>query len=117
MDHWRAVLPGAIHEVDYEETVTDLEQVARRLVAACGLEWQPSCLEFHRTRRTVRTASVTQVRQPIYTQSVARWQHYQGVLSDLFAGLPAMNCKPASESCERAKPVRTLPPNPVKEFA
>ena len=51
MDHWRAVLPVPVHEVDYEEAVSDLEGVARRLVAACGLEWEPACLEFHRTQR------------------------------------------------------------------
>jgi hypothetical protein len=89
MDHWRAVLPVAIHEVDYEESVRDLEGVARRLIAACGLEWEPRCLEFHRLRRPVRTASVTQVRQPIYTQSVARWRNYEPALADLFARLPA----------------------------
>jgi tetratricopeptide (TPR) repeat protein len=88
MDHWRAVLPVKIHEVDYAETVSDLEGVARRLVAACGLEWEPRCMEFHRLRRPVRTASVTQVRQPIYTQSVARWKHYEQPLADLFARLP-----------------------------
>ena len=66
-----------IHEVDYEETVDDLESVARRLVAACGLDWEPACLEFHRTERPVRTASVTQVRQPVYKQSVARWKNYE----------------------------------------
>ena len=64
MDHWRAVLPVAIHDVDYEAAVDDLEAEARRLVAACGLEWEPACLEFYRTRRPVRTASLTQVRQP-----------------------------------------------------
>ncbi len=58
MDHWKEVLPVPIHEVDYEETVSDLEGVARRLIAACGLEWEPACLEFHRTERPVRTASV-----------------------------------------------------------
>jgi tetratricopeptide (TPR) repeat protein len=88
MDHWRAVLPVPVHEVDYEETVTDLEGVARRLVAACGQEWDPACLEFHRTQRLVRTASVSQVRQPIYTRSVARWKHYEHDLADLFAALP-----------------------------
>ena len=91
MDHWRAVLPIAIHEVDYAETVNDVEGVARRLIAACGLEWEPRCLEFHRLRRPVRTASVTQVRQPIYTQSVARWKNYEQSLADLFARLPASN--------------------------
>ena len=88
MDHWRAVLPVPVHEVDYEETVADLEGVARRLLEACGLEWEPACLEFHRTERPVRTASLTQVRQPIYTTSVARWKHFQGPLADLFAALP-----------------------------
>ena len=51
--------------------------MARRLIAACGLEWEPACLEFHRTERPVRTASVTQVRQPIYQRSVARWKNYE----------------------------------------
>ena len=85
MDHWRAVLPAPIHEVDYEETVADLEGVARRLLAACGQEWNPACLEFHRTNRPVRTASVAQVRQPVYKQSVARWKNYERELADLFA--------------------------------
>ena len=88
MDHWRSVLPIEIHAVDYKEAVTDLEAVARRLVAACGLEWEPACLEFHRTRRPVRTASVVQVRQPVYRRSVARWSHYERELPELFAALP-----------------------------
>jgi hypothetical protein len=87
MDHWRQVLPVPLLEVDYEETVADLEGVARRLVAWCGLEWEPGCLAFHQNRRPVRTASVTQVRQPIYTQSVARWKHYENALGALFAKL------------------------------
>jgi hypothetical protein len=74
-------------EVSYEETVADLESVARRLVAWCGLEWEPACLDFHKGARPVRTASVTQVRQPIYTTSVARWKHYQETLGPLFARL------------------------------
>ncbi len=88
MDHWLGILPVPIHPVDYEETVADLEGVARRLLAACGLGWEPACLQFHRTRRTVRTASVTQVRQPVYRTSVGRWKNYQMELADLFAALP-----------------------------
>ena len=72
MKHWRQVLPVPLLEVDYEDTVADLEGVARRLVAWCGLAWEPACLAFHETRRPVRTASVTQVREPIYRRSVAR---------------------------------------------
>jgi tetratricopeptide (TPR) repeat protein len=87
MDHWRQVLPVPLLEVDYEETVADLEGVARQLVAWCGLEWEPACLAFHETRRPVRTASVTQVRQPLYQKSVGRWKHYEHALAWLFAQL------------------------------
>jgi tetratricopeptide (TPR) repeat protein len=90
MAHWRDVLPVTMLEVDYENTVDDLEGVARRLIAACGLEWDPACLEFYRTRRSVRTASVSQVRQPIYTKSVARWKHYEHELADLFAAISSV---------------------------
>lgn len=91
MDHWRAVLPPtfAFHEVDYEAAVDDLEGVARRLLSAMGLEWNPSCLEFHRTRRPVKTASQVQVRKPIYRGSVGRWRLYQDELADLFAKVGA----------------------------
>ncbi len=88
MEHWRATLPVQIHDVDYEETVTDLEAVARRLIAACGLEWEPACLAFHRNERPVLTASAAQVRHPVYTRSVARWRNYERELADLFAALP-----------------------------
>ncbi len=84
MDHWRKVFPAAIFEVDYENTVSDLEGIARRLLDACGLKWDQACLEFHKTQRAVQTASLTQVRQPIYRTSVARWRHYKDQLADLF---------------------------------
>jgi tetratricopeptide (TPR) repeat protein len=87
MEHWRRVLPMPVLEVDYEETVADLEGVARRLVAWCGLEWEPTCLAFHMGTRPVRTASVTQVRQPIYTHAVARWKHYEQALAPLWTQL------------------------------
>jgi hypothetical protein len=89
MEHWRRVLPVPVLEVDYEETVADLPGVARRLVDWCGLEWQPACLAFHEGKRPVRTASVTQVRQPIYTRSVARWRNYEQTLGELFTALEA----------------------------
>jgi tetratricopeptide (TPR) repeat protein len=88
IDHWKVVLPFAMVEVDYEETVNNLEGVARRLVAACGLAWEPACLQFHRTERPIRTASVMQVRQPVYKQSVGRWQNYEASLGELFNTLP-----------------------------
>lgn len=76
MAHWRSVLPGRIVEVDYEDVVADLETQARRLIAALGLEWDPRCLEFHRSERAVLTASKGQVRQPIYRSSVRKSQRY-----------------------------------------
>ncbi|HEY4311340.1 MAG TPA: tetratricopeptide repeat protein [Pirellulales bacterium] len=88
MDHWQAVLPVSIHEVDYEEMVSNQEHVSRRLVAACGLDWEPACLEFYRTQRQVRTASSTQVRQPIYKRSLARWKNYEREVPELFKALP-----------------------------
>jgi tetratricopeptide (TPR) repeat protein len=87
MDHWQSVLPVPLLEIHYEETVADLEAVARRLVSWCGLHWEPACLAFHKTRRPVRTASVAQVRQPLYSRAVARWKNYDHALSQLFSKL------------------------------
>jgi tetratricopeptide (TPR) repeat protein len=89
MDHWRRAMPAPIHEVQYENTVADLEGVARSLLAACGLEYEPACLEFHQTKRRVKTASIGQVRQPIYSRSVARWRNYESELDDLFQAIPS----------------------------
>jgi len=88
MEHWRRVLPVPLLEVDYEDTVVDLETTARRLIDWCGLEWEPSCLAFHESRGPIRTASVSQVRQPLYSRSVARWRNYEPYLADLFEQLP-----------------------------
>jgi tetratricopeptide (TPR) repeat protein len=87
MEHWRRVLPVPLLEVDYEETVADLEGVARKLVTWCGLPWEPTCLAFHQTKRPVRTASAVQVRHPVFKTSVGRWAHYQHALASLFARL------------------------------
>jgi tetratricopeptide (TPR) repeat protein len=88
MRHWREVLPpGVLLEVQYEEVVADLETQARRIIAHCGLEWTDACLEFHKTERPVYTASVVQVRQPIYGSSVGRWKPYQALLQPLFDAL------------------------------
>ena len=88
MEHWRRVLPVPVLDVAYEDTVADLEGVARRLVAWCGLAWEPGCLNFHQGKRPVRTASVTQVRQPIYTTLVARWKHWRSALHRSSIGWP-----------------------------
>jgi tetratricopeptide (TPR) repeat protein len=88
MAHWRRVLPeGRILDVRYEDVVADLEGQARRIVAHCGLPWDERCLKFHTTDRPVRTASATQVRQPIYTSAVGRWRVYEEFLGPLLKEL------------------------------
>jgi tetratricopeptide (TPR) repeat protein len=84
MNHWRAVLPASTFmEVQYEDIVADMEGQARRLIDWVGLPWDDKCLAFHENKRSIRTASVTQVRQPIYTSSVERWRNYEKYLGPL----------------------------------
>lgn len=88
MDHWKKILPkGSLYEVTYEELVANPESQAKSLIAACGLEWDEECLNFHKNKRSIRTASVTQVRQPIYKTSVEKWRRYEKYLSPLIEAL------------------------------
>ncbi|MBI3903489.1 MAG: tetratricopeptide repeat protein [Nitrosomonadales bacterium] len=88
MQHWREVLPqNSFFEIKYEDLVADTETHARQLIAYCGLEWDDACLRFHETKRSIRTASVTQVRQPIYNSSVERWRNYGDALGPLLEAL------------------------------
>ncbi len=84
MEHWRRVLPVPMLERQYETAVADFEASSRQLVDFCGLDWQDACLEFHKTERTVRTASIRQVRQPVYTSSIGRWRDYEAEAPELF---------------------------------
>jgi hypothetical protein len=74
-------------EVQYEDVVDNLEEQARRIVAHCGLEWNDACLSFHKTERSVGTASASQVRQPIYSSSVGRWRAHEVQLQPLLQEL------------------------------
>ena len=76
MRHWDDVLPGRVLRVAYEDVVEDLEGHVRRMLAHCGLPFAPACLAFHETRRSVRTPSSEQVRQPIGREGLAQWRHY-----------------------------------------
>ncbi len=87
MDHWQKVRPVRMLKVAYEELVGDLEGQSRRLIDFLGLEWDPACLDFHKTEREVFSASQWQVRQPLYSSSVGRWRHYQRHLQPLLDGL------------------------------
>lgn len=88
MAHWRGILPAtAFTEIQYEEMVNDTETHARRLIEFCGLEWDPICLKSHESNRPVKTASVSQVRKPIYKTSVERWRRYGDSLNPLIEAL------------------------------
>ena len=84
MQHWESNMPpGTLLSIRYEETVADLEVMARKVIDHIGLEWDPNCLKFYETERPVKTASLGQVRQPIYTSSVGRWRKYEQYLKPL----------------------------------
>jgi tetratricopeptide (TPR) repeat protein len=87
MAHWRDALPLKILDLQYEDTVADLEGQARRLIAFLGAPWDDRCLDFHANARAVHTPSRWQVRQPIYTSSVKRWKKYDAFLGPLKEGL------------------------------
>ncbi|MGJ3231079.1 MAG: tetratricopeptide repeat-containing sulfotransferase family protein [Oceanicaulis sp.] len=89
MAHWGRVMPGRIVRVRYERLIEDLEGETRRLLDAAGLEFDPACLAFHKTERTVRTPSRWQVRQPVYKTAAGRWRCYEarlGPVLDLETG-------------------------------
>lgn len=83
MAHWQRLLPSKILQVNYEDVVNDLEGQVRRMLDFLQLPFDPACIEFHKTRRSVRTASSEQVRQPIRKQQVPQWQHYDAWLGPL----------------------------------
>jgi tetratricopeptide (TPR) repeat protein len=83
MDHWDAVLPRKVLHFQYEHLVRDPENAIRRLLEHCQLPFEPACLDFHETRRSVRTASAEQVRQPLYRSGVGHWRHFEHELEPL----------------------------------
>ena len=83
MRHWDEVLPGRILRVQHEDVVDDLEGNVRRILDFCGLEFEPACVEFYRTERSVRTASSEQVRQPIFREGLEQWKNYEPWLGPL----------------------------------
>ncbi len=83
MAHFDEVLPGRVHRVIYEDMVEDTEAEIRRLLAYCGLPFEPACLTFHQTERAVRTVSSEQVRRPIFREGLDHWRHFQPWLGPL----------------------------------
>jgi tetratricopeptide (TPR) repeat protein len=99
MAHVDAVAPGRVHRVIHEALVADTEAELRALLAACGLDYEPACLEFHKTQRPVRTASSEQVRQPISRAGTDAWQPYEPWLEPLKAALgPVLDAYPQAPS-------------------
>jgi Flp pilus assembly protein TadD len=87
MAHWRSVLPLPMLEIRYEDLASRPEEISRRMVEFCGLEWDDRCMRYYDNRRPVQTSSVWQVRQPIYTTSIGRWRHYVEHLRPLIEAL------------------------------
>jgi hypothetical protein len=89
MRHWQNVVGDAWLRIDYEDLVRDQERVSRSLVAHCGLDWDPRCLDFHTQSAAVTTASAAQVRRPLNADSVGQWKHYAAQLAPLLRDLEA----------------------------
>ena len=87
MRHWEAVLPGGILKVQHEDLVDDLEGNVRRILDFCGLDFEARCIDFHKTARSVRTASSEQVRQPIFREGLEQWKHFEPWLEPLKVAL------------------------------
>ncbi len=87
MRHWDQALPGRVLRVHHEDVVDDLEASVRRILDYCGLPFEPGCVDFHKTRRSVRTPSSEQVRQPIFRDGLDQWRKYEPWLEPLRTAL------------------------------
>ena len=83
MDHWDKVLPGFVLTVNHEDVVDDLEKQVSRMLNFCGLEFEQACIDFHKTKRNIKTPSSEQVRQPIYKSATEQWRHFEPYLEPL----------------------------------
>ncbi len=89
MAHWRQLLPGRFLDVRYEDVARQLEPNARRIIEYLELPWEDACLDFHQQQTAVTTASAVQVREPVHTRSIGRWQKYRRELSPMMKILGA----------------------------
>lgn len=83
MAHWDNVLPDFVLTVNHEDVVDDLEKQVRRILDFCGLTFEQSCVDFHKTKRNIKTPSSEQVRQPIYKSATEQWRHFEQHLAPL----------------------------------
>tara|TARA_B000000460_G_C21192051_1_gene254317 strand:- start:250 stop:516 length:267 start_codon:yes stop_codon:yes gene_type:complete len=87
MKYWHSVLPGFIYDISYEKLIENQKEETEKLLNACKLEWNNKCMNFYKNKRSVNTASVMQVRKPIYKSSVSSWKKYKKHLSVLIERL------------------------------
>lgn len=97
MQYWRDLLPGKMFEICYEHVVSETETVARNIIDHIGLKWDERCLDHTRSKKSVRTASQWQVRQPIYTSSVAKWRNYEKQLEPMIKAMGSIAADYESE--------------------
>ena len=83
MAHWDSVMPGKVLRVEHEDVVDNLEANVRRILDFCGLEFEPQCVEYYKTERSIRTASSEQVRQPIFKEGIDQWRNFEPWLGPL----------------------------------
>jgi tetratricopeptide (TPR) repeat protein len=95
--HWDEALPGKVLRIQYEDVVEDLEGNVRGILDFCGLPFEPACLAFHKTERSVRTASSEQVRRPIFKEGIDQWRHFEPWLGSLRSALGDL--VPGTEEC------------------
>lgn len=88
MAHWDKVLPGFVNTIQYEELIENQEPLSKEMLSFCGLAWEDECMEFHKSNRVVRTASLNQVKKPIYKSSRQRWKKYEKHLGPVIEAFP-----------------------------
>jgi len=100
MSHWQKVAPGRVLRVQYEDVVNELEEQVRRILDYCKLPFEEDCVDFHQTKRAVRTASSEQVRQPIYAGSIGTWKRFENHIAPLIEGLDPLLARTGKEPSE-----------------
>ena len=91
MSFWRERFPNTIYDLCYEDLTEYQEEETRKLLTFCGLEWEEQCLDFHETKRAVKTASAVQVRKKMYKRSSEAWRNYEAHLQPLVDGLRVLS--------------------------
>ena len=100
MSHWQKVAPDRVLRVQYEDVVNELEDQVRRILDYCKLPYEKGCVDFHQTKRAVRTASSEQVRQPIYSGSIGTWQRFEKHITPLIEGLEPLLTETGKQTSE-----------------